>query len=153
MVDPCIAVALIAVRENHVPYHSNCQAFPHSGDVEGIRLLRSLYPVSHTPAEDVEDPNSARAESDLRIEELEYSDIGKLIHPELLHINPSVASKQANLVRHVMRHFLPDELSAALFDALPNDTQARLARALLTASQWMSPHACEHWAKTGHNVA
>ena len=85
MVDPCIAVALIAVRENHVPYHSNCQAFPHSGDVEGIRLLRSLYPVSHTPAEDVEDPNSARAESDLRIEELEYSDIGKLIHPELLH--------------------------------------------------------------------
>jgi hypothetical protein len=89
----------------------------------------------------------------LNPEQLRYFDAGKLIRPELAHTRPSLAGTQAKLIRHIMRHFLTDELSAIMFDALPDEAQARLAKAMLTASRWMSPAAWQHWVKTGRDPA
>jgi hypothetical protein len=88
----------------------------------------------------------------LPIEELTYSDMGQLIRPELLHTDRELARKQTELVSHLMRHFLTDELSATLFDALSAEMQASLAVSLLSASQWMSPKNWKYWIMTGHNL-
>jgi hypothetical protein len=150
-IDPYLAIALIVVRENGV-YHSGCPVVPHRGDANSIMLLKSISQASHPEAKDVEDDADAGRESDFDLERLRYFDIGKLIRPELPHTNPSQAEKQSQLIRHIMRHFLTDELSAVLFDALPDATQARLAKAMLTASKWMSPAAWEYWARTGRSI-
>lgn len=98
------------------------------------------------------DESDPPARFDSYLDNLTYHDIGRLIRPDLLHTRPSVATEKAELIRHVMRHFFADDLSAVLFDALPDETQTYLAASLLTASKWMSPSAWERWVKTGRNV-
>jgi hypothetical protein len=60
---------------------------------------------------------------------------------------------QADLISHVMQHFLGDKLSAVLFDALSPLSQLRLAREMLVASQWMTPKGWRHWVKHGRDLA
>lgn len=140
-VDPYLAIALITVRENDAVYHSLCPARPHEQDGEKVRLLES-----YREGDELDAPQDT-----LNPRYLRYLDIGKLIRPELSHTRPALGAKQADLVRHVMRHFLTDELSAVLFDALPNDVQARLAGAMMKASRWVSPAAWQDWVRTGHS--
>lgn len=85
------------------------------------------------------------------LDELTYQDLGKLIRPDLAHTKPQLAARQAELLSHVMRHFLDNELSVILFDALSPRNQVRLAVAMLTASQWMSPRDWQYWARTGRD--
>jgi hypothetical protein len=148
VVDPYIAVALIVVREDKISYHSGCPVDPHGNDVN---ILDQLYHAGQSAT------GKERASGDADafrsyLEGLTYHDIGKLIRPELPHTNPDLAAKQARLVSHVMRHFLDDELSAVLFDALSPENQIHLAMVMLTASQWMSPTDWQHWAKTGRDL-
>jgi hypothetical protein len=147
-VDPCIAVALIAVREHSNAYHSGCLVKPHDNDAD---IIDQLYHARHSETDvngSVRDADSSRA----YLAELKYRDLGKLIRLDLLHTNRQLAARQAQLISHVMRHFLNDDLSAALFDALSRENQARLAAGMLTASQWMSPADWQHWAKTGRDL-
>jgi hypothetical protein len=149
VVDPNIAVALIAVRENKISYHSGCPVDPHGDDVD---IIDQLYHVGQ-PATD-EERASRRGTDAFRsyLKCLTYRDLGKLIRPDLVHTNPDLAAKQASLVSHVMRHFLDNEVSAVLFDALSSSNQIRLTMAMLTASQWMSPADWQHWAKSGRDL-
>jgi hypothetical protein len=138
-VDPFIAVALIAVRENTIPYHSECLVNPHNTDAD---IINELYHAGRSG----ENPPTNY------LGELEYRDLGRLIRLDLMHTNPQLGARQAKLISHVMRHFLDDDLSAVLFDALSQANQARLAVAMLTASQWMSPADWRYWARTGHDL-
>ena len=153
MVDQYIAIGLIVVRESKASYHSRCrfELHPSSGDSDGMSVLNLLYEASRSKHNSSDEPDSS-ARFDSYLDNLTYHDIGRLIRPDLLHTRPSVASKQAEIIRHVMRHFFTDDLSGVLFDALPDETQAHLAASLLTASKWMSPSAWERWVKTGRNM-
>jgi hypothetical protein len=135
--DPYLAAALIAVREPNSPYHTPCQFKVHDneihgGDAETISLLTRARggDSADTTAESSRNPRTLI---------LEYREIGRLIDPNLLHTHRELGTKQAALIQHVMRHFLDDELSAALFDSLSRTNQAQLASAMLNASRWMSP--------------
>ena len=147
-VDPYIAIALIAVRENKSPYHSACLVNPHDDDAD---IIRHLYHAEESVMID-EDSRREKGTSQSYLEQLAYRDIGKLIRLDLAHTNPSMASMQANLIAHVMRHFLDNELSSILFDSLSPSNQARLAASMFSASQWMSPVDWQYWAKTGHDL-
>lgn len=149
MIDPCIAIALIVTKEKKTAYHDKCPARPHLTDVETIKALRLLH-RSERVAKD--DESVASGKNNLPIEELTYSDLGELIRPELLHTNRELGRKQTELISHLMRHFLTDELSAMLFDALSAEVQASLAVSLLSASQWMRPKSWKYWIMTGHNL-
>jgi hypothetical protein len=147
VVDPSIAIALISVRENRVAYHSNCLAQPHKDDAE---IINSLY--HGKPQSDTDGSGNDEADSQLSLAQLTYRDVGKLIRPELPHLNPQMGRDQARLISHLMRHFLGDELSSFLFDALSAGNQVRLAKSMLAASQWVSPSEWRHWAATGHDA-
>lgn len=146
LIDPYLALALIAVRAKPTAYHSRCPVRPHKEDAEIIERLVSHYwqsePARTRSADepDIVFPPAAQ---------LRYSDIGRLIRPELSHTRPELASMQLHLIQHTMRHFLTDELSARLFDGLPPDVQTQLAKELLTSSQWMTPKAWQHWVRDG----
>ncbi len=150
-VDPYLAMALIVVWDKGISYHSACPAFPHGGDADGILMLNSLHRTRHSSVKG-DRAGEFEREPGLDPEQLTYHDIGELIRPELEHTRSVLAGKQAAFVRHVMRHFLTDELSGALFDTLPDATQARFAKALLTASEWTSPAEWQRWAKTGRST-
>ena len=139
-VDPYLAGALIAVRQNKVAYHSRCLVNPHRDDAD---IIRQLYYAGRPKADGDSSPD--------HLDELAYQDLGKLIRPDLPHTKPQLAARQAELLSHVMRHFLDDELSVILFDALSPRNQVRLAVAMLTASQWMSPGDWQYWARTGRD--
>jgi len=139
-VDPYLAGALIAVRQDKAEYHSHCLVHPHRDDAD---IIRQLYHAGRPEAEGDSSPN--------HLDELAYQDLGKLIRPDLPHTNPQLAARQAELLSHVMRHFLDDDLSAVLFDALSPRNQVRLAISMLTASQWMSPGDWQYWVRTGRD--
>ena len=139
-VDPYLAGALIAVRQDKVAYHSHCLVNPHRDDAD---IIRQLYYAGRPEADGDSSPD--------HLDELTYQDLGKLIRPDLPHTKPQLAARQAELLSHVMRHFLDDELSVILFDALSPRNQVRLAVAMLTASQWMSPRDWQYWARTGRD--
>ena len=141
-IDPYIAGALIAVPKNKAAYHSQCLVNPHRDDAD---IIRELYCGGRSKAD------AGGASSPDYLDELTYQDLGKLIRQDLPHTNPRLAARQAELISHVMRHFLHDELSAILFDALSPRNQVRLAVAMLTASQWMSPGDWQYWARTGRD--
>lgn len=106
-VDPYLAGALIAVRQDKAEYHSRCLVNPHRDDAD---IIRQLYYAGR--------PEADGDWSQGHLDELAYQDLGKLIRPDLPHTNPQLAAKQAELLSHVMRHYLDDELSVILFDAL-----------------------------------
>jgi hypothetical protein len=139
-VDPYLAGALIAVRQDKAAYHSHCLVNPHRDDAD---IIRQLYYAGRPEADGDSSPDY--------LDELAYQDLGKLIRPDLPHTKPQLAARQAELLSHVMRHFLDDELSVILFDALSPRNQVRLAVAMLTASQWMSPGDWQYWARTGRD--
>ena len=141
-VDPYIAGALIAVRQGKAAYHSRCLVNPHRDDAD---IIRELYCARGSKAD------AGGASSPDHLNRMAYQDLGKLIRQDLPHTNPELAARQAELISHVMRHFLDDDLSAILFDALSPRNQVRLAVAMLTASQWMSPGDWQYWARTGHD--
>jgi hypothetical protein len=147
-VDPYIAVGLISVREDGEPYHSGCLVEPHDDDVD---IINQLYYAGHFRKKDKATIEGIAAPESY-IDELTYRDFGRLIRLDLAHTNTRLAAKQANLISHVMRHFLGDELSGLLFDSLSPANQARLAVAMLTASEWATPADWEYWAKTGRDL-
>lgn len=150
IVDPYIAAALIAVRESNVTYHDLCSFRIHDdkihhGDAEVIELLEKSKSSSSASGE-----KSTRSGHAIG-SRVEYRDLGRLIDPDLLHADSGLGEKQASLIRHAMRHFLDDELSAVLFDSLSKPRQAFLASAMLTASRWMSPAEWVYWATSGQD--
>jgi hypothetical protein len=146
-VDPYIAIGLIAVRENDAAYHAGCPVDPHDDDLD---IITQLYYVRKS-RRDAGTGASGVVVSESYLEQLKYRDLGKLIRQDLAHTNSDLADRQTSLISHVMRHFLDDELSAILFDALPPRLKVRLTVALLSASQWMSPTDWQHWAKSGRD--
>ena len=147
-VDPFIAAALIVVSEHGATYHNECLFEAHGNDAS---IIKQLYYSKHSRP-DASEASGAEAFSGSDISELKYAELGKLIRLNLAHSNPQLAARQAELISHVMRHFLDDDLSAVLFDALSPVNQARLAKKMLTASRWMSPAGWRSWAGKGHDM-
>jgi hypothetical protein len=147
-IDPCIAVALIVVKEGRHEYHSGCLVKPHDNDAE---IIKQLYFPERNEGK-VEGHSYEAASLDESLKGFKYRELGRLICLEWLHTNRRLAALQAELISHTMRHFLNDELSSILFDALSPGNQAYLAAGMLCASKWMSPSDWLHWTRTGRDL-